>query len=169
MTGSNVGTVYTLALEAGGSATVNVADPDADSANELINSFVVNGDNIEVTDAGGTKSILDDDFDNQNLNLAGAILSIEDGNNVDLAPIVAASASKDTTITFTNGISGYINATVNGTDFSGISFTWTGNMAKVIAPASIKVHHVSAKGTSGDLSGNIALKVIIEELGSNVI
>ncbi len=168
LTGSNTGTLYTLALEDGGSATVDVADPDADSANELINSFVVNGDNIEITDAGGTKSILDDNFDNQNLNLAGTVLSIEDGNNVDLAPIVAASASKDTTITFTNGISGYINATVNGTDFSGISFTWTGNMAKVIAPAGIKVHHVSAKGTSGDLSGNINLKVIIEEQGSNV-
>ncbi|MCJ7467904.1 MAG: hypothetical protein MUO53_14575, partial [Maribacter sp.] len=59
----------------------------ADPTNEYNTAFAVNGANLEITDNGSTLSVPVSSLgtDDQNLNLAGNALSIEDGNSVDLS------------------------------------------------------------------------------------
>ncbi|MFC2138060.1 tail fiber domain-containing protein [Bacteroidota bacterium] len=87
----------TLSLESGGSVDLSglSIDDDANSTNELIQSFVLNGTQILIQDAGGTKiielnEIINDDIDNQQLsyNPADNTLSLDNGGIVDLSDLI---------------------------------------------------------------------------------
>ncbi|MET6992101.1 hypothetical protein, partial [Sediminicola arcticus] len=66
---------------------ITATEVDGSITNEVNTAFAVNGANLEITDANSTLSVPLSSLgtDDQNLNLVGDILSIEDGNNVDLA------------------------------------------------------------------------------------
>ncbi len=68
--------------------TDNVDDTDADPTNELVSSFQLNGNSLDLTDAGGVKSVdltsYLDNTDNQTLSLSGNTLSITRGNSISL-------------------------------------------------------------------------------------
>ncbi|MEQ9494777.1 MAG: hypothetical protein RJP96_14325, partial [Algiphilus sp.] len=72
------------------SSLVNDADPDPD--NELNTTFAFSGNNLQLTDAGGTLSAdltpYMDNTDAQNLSLAGTTLSISGGTAADLSSLV---------------------------------------------------------------------------------
>jgi len=90
---------HDLTIDNGNTITLpdNVDDADANSTNELITGATLNGNNLEITDAGGTTSVdlsvldnsnmnIDDaDADPQNeiqdLNLWGTVLSITNNTN----------------------------------------------------------------------------------------
>ena len=67
----------------------NADDDDADATNELITNAVLSGTNLQITDAGGTKTVDLSSLDNagtdsQNLSVSGNSLSISGGNTVIL-------------------------------------------------------------------------------------
>jgi hypothetical protein len=68
----------TIQITGGTSTTLNVADADADPLNEVITTAVLNGTNLEITDAGGTKLV---DLSS----LAGnESTTVTDSDNIDL-------------------------------------------------------------------------------------
>ncbi len=76
------------------------SEVDGDVSNELLNSAVLNGNNLELTDAGGTKTVDLSIFDNSNmsvedadadpnneiqsLSLSGTSLSLSNSNSIDI-------------------------------------------------------------------------------------
>lgn len=83
------GTNVTIDIANGTGTTFSIADNDNDDTNELISTATLNGTDLEIADAGGTKIIdlsqFDDSgTDDQSIGLSGNTLSIEDGNSVDL-------------------------------------------------------------------------------------
>ncbi|MEQ9380445.1 MAG: tail fiber domain-containing protein [Imperialibacter sp.] len=70
----------------------DVDDADADATNELNTTFAFSGNNLQLTDAGGTLSAdltpYMDNTDAQDLSLAGTTLSISGGTAADLSSLV---------------------------------------------------------------------------------
>ncbi|MGB1119852.1 MAG: hypothetical protein ACPGYR_05095 [Chitinophagales bacterium] len=124
---SLAGTVATVFIEGGSSASIDLAslvdDADADPTNELNTSVVLNGTDLEVTDAGGTitadlSSLVDDaDADPTNELTTGVVLNGTDlevtdaGGTIttDLSSLVD-DADADPTNELTTGV------VLNGTD-----------------------------------------------------
>ena len=124
---SLVGTVATVFIENGASASINLAslvdDADADPTNELTTGVVLNGTDLEVTDAGGTittdlSSLVNDaDADPTNELTTGVVLNGTDlevtdaGGTIttDLSSLVD-DADADPTNELTTGV------VLNGTD-----------------------------------------------------
>ncbi|MCB9232295.1 MAG: tail fiber domain-containing protein [Bacteroidia bacterium] len=87
---SQAGNIVTLS---NGGGTINVADNDNDPANEYNTSAQLVGNQLQITDGGGTKTVdlstlNNSGTDDQNLSFSGTILSIEDGNSVNLASLI---------------------------------------------------------------------------------
>jgi hypothetical protein len=91
---SKSGNTVTLS-GSGGSFTDEINDADADPANELLQTATLAGSNLELTDAGGTKSVdlssLQDGTGSDNQTLTGTVLTtdtrdlaISGGNNITL-------------------------------------------------------------------------------------
>ncbi len=85
---SKTGNTVTLS-NSGGSFTDEVNDADASSTNELITNATLNGTDLQITDAGGTKTVdlssLDNSgTDSQTLSVSGTSLTISGGNTVTL-------------------------------------------------------------------------------------
>ena len=107
----------------------NVDDADADPANELITDVQLTETTLEITDAGGIYSVdlitLQDGTgtDDQQLSLSDHLLSIEDGNSVDLSDYMVSTDSQDLSLSgnillLTNDptsvdLSGYLDNTDN--------------------------------------------------------
>ncbi|RLD51277.1 MAG: hypothetical protein DRJ05_18585, partial [Bacteroidetes bacterium] len=81
----------------------DVDDNDADSTNELNTNVVLNGNNLEVTDAGGTLSadlsLFLDNTDAQTLTITNDSLSISGGDTVNLASYLDNTDVQTLTIT----------------------------------------------------------------------
>ena len=89
LSSSAAGTSRTIDISGGLGATIDVADNDDDSTNELNTSAALNGNDLEITDAGGTLSVdlgsLEDDADpdptnelNTSVVLTGTNLEVTD-------------------------------------------------------------------------------------------
>lgn len=106
LTVTNVGSVYTVAVEDGGQGTINVNDGDFDPQNELqdLTGGIV-GDVLTIGITDGTDATVNlssylDNTDDQTLALSGNTLSIEAGNSVDLAAYLDNTDNQ--TLTFSN-------------------------------------------------------------------
>ncbi|HAB90019.1 MAG TPA: hypothetical protein DCF84_05735, partial [Bacteroidetes bacterium] len=108
------GTVATIYIEGGSAASVDLAslidDADADPTNELNTGIVINGTDLEVTDAGGTittdlSSLVDDaDADPTNelqdlsINAANDSILISNGQGISLGSIDTDDQNLDSAI-----------------------------------------------------------------------
>ncbi len=74
----------------------NITDNDADPVNEL-QTLELDGDStIRLKDANGnTNSVIQIPNDSQTLNLSGTVISIRNGNNIDLGSIIPAGGTDD--------------------------------------------------------------------------
>ena len=100
---SLAGTVATVFIEGGASASIDLAslvdDADADPTNELTTSVILNGTDLEVTDAGGTittnlSSLVDDaDADPTNELTSGVVLNGTDLEVTDAGGTITTDLS----------------------------------------------------------------------------
>jgi hypothetical protein len=104
----------TVSLENGGSTLINIQDSDSNSSNELNTNVALNGTALEVTDAGGVKSVdLDTTF----------------ATDTEVATAIVASAALDLDKDNTNEIQ-----TLTSTDGS-VTLTQAGNDYDLSVPA----------------------------------
>jgi len=124
---------HQLSIENGNTVTLpdETEDADADSTNE-IQDLQLTGNTLKIT--GNTAATpLDlstylDNTDSQNLSLAGAILSIQNGNNVNLSAIGGGTDSQTLSLTgntlgITNGNNIDLSKYLDNTDNQGLSLS----------------------------------------------
>lgn len=75
---------------------------------------------------------------------------------------------RDTVITFTNGGTGYVNVMASGTDFSGITVSWTGNIVNVANTGTARMKKVTAKGLPADTGGTNELVVRVADTNGDI-
>jgi hypothetical protein len=90
LTNSSSGTDRTINISGGAGITIDVADNDNSDLNE-IQTLTQLGNSVTLSDSGGTVSVADNDNDSgneiQTLSFGGTILSILNGNTVDLGSL----------------------------------------------------------------------------------
>ena len=128
-----------------GTAWACAADNDTDTDDQTLSNFTLTGSTLEITiEDGNTVTVdlssldTDTDTDDQALTLTGSVLSISEGNSVDLAALVATGDSQTLsvsggTITISNGnsidfpvLTIYEETFAAGTD-DGLTQSWARN------------------------------------------
>jgi hypothetical protein len=110
---STAGTNRTIAISGGNSVTIDVADNDSNSTNE-IQDLSLTGNTLALSSDATTVNLAPylDNTDSQNLALSGTQLSISGGNNVNLTPFLdntdsqnlsASTTGTNRTITISGG------------------------------------------------------------------
>ncbi|MCB1236874.1 MAG: hypothetical protein KDM91_17535, partial [Verrucomicrobiae bacterium] len=162
LNGANVsaGTITSAALASGASD-----DADADPTNELVTQFALNGSNLELTDAGGLRSVDLSGFEETWSTLAGIPAGFSDGtddvNDADADPTneLQALTLGSNTLSLTNGGSVNLASYLDNTDAQALSLA--GNTLSLANGGSVNLDSVGPWTVSGAhlnrVSGNVGI------------